>query len=116
MTRNAASPAITPAITPAIAPAAADDAPADPDTGTAPTTPGNAPPAGPEQLPLEGLTVPVAPARYLVGLPDARTPRSPDVPLQFRLDERTRRRGLDHIATIRRQLAERAERAGRSAA
>jgi hypothetical protein len=31
-----------------------------------------------------------------------------DVPLQFRLDERTRRRGLEHIAQIRRQLAEQA--------
>jgi hypothetical protein len=28
-----------------------------------------------------------------------------DVPLQFRLDERTRRLGLEHIARIRRQLA-----------
>lgn len=27
-----------------------------------------------------------------------------EVPLQFRLDERTRRRGLEHIAKIRRQL------------
>jgi hypothetical protein len=31
-----------------------------------------------------------------------------DVPLQFRLDERTRRRGLEHIARIRRQLEEQA--------
>ena len=31
-----------------------------------------------------------------------------DVPLQFRLDERTRRRGLEHIARIRRQLADQA--------
>jgi hypothetical protein len=29
-----------------------------------------------------------------------------NVPLQFRLDERTRRRGLAHIALIRQQLAE----------
>jgi hypothetical protein len=28
-----------------------------------------------------------------------------DAPLQFRLDERTRRRGLEQIARIRRQLA-----------
>ena len=28
-----------------------------------------------------------------------------EVPLQFRLDEATRRRGLRHIAEIRRQLA-----------
>ncbi len=28
-----------------------------------------------------------------------------DVPVQFRLDERTRRNGLRHIAEIRRQLA-----------
>ena len=30
-----------------------------------------------------------------------------DLPLQFRLDRRTRERGLAHIAEIRRQLAER---------
>ena len=30
-----------------------------------------------------------------------------DVPLQFRLDEATRRRGLRHIAEIRLQLAQR---------
>ena len=34
--------------------------------------------------------------------------REVDVPLQFRLDERTRRRGLEHIAQIRRQLANQA--------
>jgi hypothetical protein len=28
-----------------------------------------------------------------------------DLPLQFRLDQRTRERGLAHIAAIRRQLA-----------
>ena len=33
-----------------------------------------------------------------------------DAPLQFRLDERTRRRGLARIAEIRRQLAAQAER------
>ena len=33
-----------------------------------------------------------------------------EAPLQFRLDERTRRRGLAHIAEIRRQLAANAER------
>ena len=32
---------------------------------------------------------------------------APDVPLQFRLDEATRRRGLRHIAEIRAQLAAR---------
>jgi hypothetical protein len=30
-----------------------------------------------------------------------------DVPVQFRLDEATRRRGLRHVAEIRRQLAAR---------
>jgi hypothetical protein len=32
---------------------------------------------------------------------------APDVPVQFRLDEATRRRGLRHIAEIRLQLAAR---------
>lgn len=32
---------------------------------------------------------------------------SSDVPLRFRLDAQTRRRGIRHIAEIRRQLAER---------
>ena len=32
---------------------------------------------------------------------------APDVPLQFRLDEATRRRGMRHIAEIRLQLASR---------
>jgi hypothetical protein len=32
---------------------------------------------------------------------------APDVPVQFRLDEATRRRGLRHVAEIRRQLAAR---------
>lgn len=37
---------------------------------------------------------------------------SPDVPVQFRLDADTRRRGMAHVAEIRRLLAERrAERA-----
>ena len=37
---------------------------------------------------------------------------APDVPAQFRLDEATRRRGLRHVAEIKRQLADRqAERA-----
>ena len=37
---------------------------------------------------------------------------APDVPVQFRLDEATRRRGLRHVAEIKRQLADRqAERA-----
>ena len=31
-----------------------------------------------------------------------------DVPLQFRLDQRTRERGLAHIAAIKAQLAEKA--------
>lgn len=44
-------------------------------------------PTGPEQL---ALLTPTA-----------------DVPLQFRLDQRTRQRGLAHIAVIRRQLANR---------
>ena len=38
---------------------------------------------------------------------------APDVPVQFRLDEATRRRGLRHLAEIRLQMAARqAERAG----
>jgi hypothetical protein len=32
---------------------------------------------------------------------------SPSVPLQFRLDEATRRRGLQHVAELRRLLAAR---------
>jgi hypothetical protein len=32
---------------------------------------------------------------------------SSDVPLRFRLDSATRRRGIEHIAEIRRHLAER---------
>lgn len=32
---------------------------------------------------------------------------SSDVPLRFRLDAETRRRGMRHVAEIRRQLAER---------
>jgi hypothetical protein len=32
---------------------------------------------------------------------------TPDVPVQFRLDEATRRRGLQHVAEIRALLAER---------
>lgn len=32
---------------------------------------------------------------------------APDVPVQFRLDEATRRRGLRHVAEIKRQLAAR---------
>jgi hypothetical protein len=32
---------------------------------------------------------------------------APDVPVQFRLDEATRRRGLRHVAEIRQQLAAR---------
>ena len=38
---------------------------------------------------------------------------APEVPVQFRLDEATRRRGLRHLAEIRLQMAARqAERAG----
>jgi hypothetical protein len=38
---------------------------------------------------------------------------APDVPVQFRLDEATRRRGLRHLAEIRLQMAARqAERVG----
>jgi hypothetical protein len=41
----------------------------------------------------------------------------PEVPVQFRLDEATRRRGLRHVAEIRLQLEQRrAERAGQPAA
>lgn len=32
-----------------------------------------------------------------------------ELPLQFRLDQRTRQRGLAHIAAIRRQLANKSE-------
>jgi hypothetical protein len=43
---------------------------------------------------------------------------TPDVPVRFRLDEATRRRGLQHIAEIRAQLATRqiARQPGRRAA
>lgn len=42
---------------------------------------------------------------------------TPEVPLQFRLDEATRRRGLRHVAEIRLQLEQRrAERAGQPTA
>jgi hypothetical protein len=34
---------------------------------------------------------------------------SPSVPLQFRLDERTRRSGLQHVAVLRAQMAAQAE-------
>jgi hypothetical protein len=115
------TPAPTPAATPADAtsdtpgtPATASPATASPATpaiatpATAtPATPADAAPRAtrPQQLPLDGLAVP---SRHLSALPRAAAASSPDVPLQFRLDERTRRRGLDHIAAIRRQLAERA--------
>jgi hypothetical protein len=39
---------------------------------------------------------------------------SSDLPVQFRLDRRTRERGLAHIAEIRRQLAANASRRGPS--
>jgi len=35
-------------------------------------------------------------------------PTSPSLPLQFRLDRRTRERGLAHVAAIKAQLAARA--------
>lgn len=38
-----------------------------------------------------------------------------DAPLQFRLDEKTRRRGLERIAEIRRQLAVQAARRANAA-
>jgi hypothetical protein len=37
-----------------------------------------------------------------------------ELPLQFRLDQRTRQRGLAHIAAIRRQLANKPENGQRS--
>jgi hypothetical protein len=37
---------------------------------------------------------------------------TPQVPLQFRLDERTRRRGIAQVEQLRRQLAERAAQRG----
>lgn len=47
--------------------------------------------------------------RHLAEAPEQLTLLSPtEAPLQFRLDERTRRRGLAHIAAIRQQLAEQA--------
>jgi hypothetical protein len=55
---------------------------------------------------IEGMTE-RSTAQQLTLLP------APDVPLQFRLDEATRRRGLRHIAEIRLQLA--ARQAARSA-
>jgi hypothetical protein len=39
-----------------------------------------------------------------------------DLPLQFRLDQRTRERGLAHIAAIRRQLAANASDSGSNVA
>jgi hypothetical protein len=55
---------------------------------------------------IEGMTE-RSTAQQLTLLP------APDVPLQFRLDEATRRRGMRHIAEIRLQLA--ARQAARSA-
>ena len=55
---------------------------------------------------IEGMTE-RSTAQQLTLLP------APHVPLQFRLDEATRRRGLRHIAEIRLQLA--ARQAARSA-
>lgn len=49
--------------------------------------------------------------RHLAEAPEQLTLLAPtEAPLQFRLDERTRRRGLAQIALIRQQLAEQAER------
>ncbi len=49
--------------------------------------------------------------RPIADVPEQLTLLAPtDAPLQFRLDERTRRRGLAHIAAIRQQLAAQAER------
>lgn len=49
--------------------------------------------------------------RHLAEAPEQLTLLIPtDAPLQFRLDERTRRRGLAQIAVIRQQLAEQAAR------
>lgn len=48
-----------------------------------------------------GSPTPTAPAEQLSLLPPS------ELPLQFRLDEETRRRGLRHVAEIQRMLAER---------
>lgn len=49
--------------------------------------------------------------RSIAQAPEQLTLLAPtEAPLQFRLDERTRRRGLAQIALIRQQLAELAER------
>ena len=55
------------------------------------------------QLPTgaDSPTPPTAAAEQLSLLPPS------DLPLQFRLDEETRRRGLRHVAEIQRMLAER---------
>lgn len=49
---------------------------------------------------------------YQVGAPDGPEQltllSSPAVPAQFRLDERTRRTGLEHVAVLRAQIAEQA--------
>jgi hypothetical protein len=52
-------------------------------------------------LPPEHDTSSEQPVQQLSLLP------TPEVPLQFRLDAETRRRGLRHVAEIRRMLAER---------
>jgi hypothetical protein len=56
-------------------------------------------------------------ANHLTGAPDTTTSEAPEqlalldeftLPLQFRLDQRTRERGLAHVAAIKAQLAARA--------
>jgi hypothetical protein len=50
---------------------------------------------------------PSTPAQLSLPLP-ATPPVSASLPLQFRIDQRTRQRGLAHIAAIKAQLAARA--------
>lgn len=68
-------------------------------------------------LPLVPDTPTVGPAGTIPALPAAVSPEAPEqlslleqpaLPLQFRLDQRTRERGLAHIAAIKAQLAARA--------
>jgi hypothetical protein len=67
------------------------------------TTPEATPTA--EQLSLLALSV----ADLAVGSPDLQVEfPQPGLPLQFRLDRRTRERGLAHVAAIKAQLAARA--------
>lgn len=64
--------------------------------------------------------MPVTPLVHDEGMIENDTPQqlsllpSSDVPVQFRIDAETRRRGLQHIAEIRQYLAERqAQKSGR---